>query len=168
MFGLNIGDRINFFLSSVIAVFALVEGSSTYIQTRIEKDRDRLQEVKYELENVYAPLYGIFNKKKEYIQEKVVVFIDDIEKHKLDDVIISYPFLLTPTMLGIWRNEIERLEPYKTMPYAYAIPMYFVTHITIAYDELTDEYQKRVGKEVTESSFWMRIHRLPPKENVAE
>jgi len=165
-FGLTLGEEINFLLSSVIAVFAFVEGLSTYLQVRLEKDKNRLQEIKDELEKVYGPLYSIFNKKTEYIQEKEFVFINSDEKSKVDGIIVSFPFLLEPIMLNVWRNFIERLQPYKTEPTViFAIPMFFVSHITIPYDELTDEYQKRVGKEVTESSFHKRLRRLPPREN---
>jgi len=52
---LTIGDKINLFLSSVIAMFTIIEGTSTYIQTRIENDRNRLQEVRDELEKVMHP-----------------------------------------------------------------------------------------------------------------
>lgn len=164
--GLTLGDDINFFLSSVIAMFALVEGFSTYLEVRIEKDRNRLQEIKDELEKVYGPLYGIFNKKREYIQEKEFVFINDDEKKKVDNIIVSFPFLAEPVLLDVWRKYIERREPYKTVPTTiFAIPMFFVTHITIPYDELTDEYHKRIGKELrTESSFEQRLRRYPPNE----
>lgn len=45
-YALTLADEINFFLSSVIAVFALVEGLSTYLQVRLEKDRRKLQEIR--------------------------------------------------------------------------------------------------------------------------
>jgi len=164
-YGLTLGDEINFFLSSVIAVFAFVEGFSTYLQVRLEKDRNRLQEVRDELEKVYGPLYSIFNKKPEYIQEKAFIFINSDEKSKLDNIIVSFPFLSEPILLEVWREYIERLQPYKTEPATvFAIPYFFVSHITIPYDNLTDEYHKRIGKELWlgKPSHIRRIQRLPP------
>ena len=58
---MELGDQINFFLSSTIAIFAFIEGFSTYLQVRLEKDRNRLQQIRGELE-IYGQLYGIFNK----------------------------------------------------------------------------------------------------------
>ena len=165
---LILGEGINLLLSSVIAMFAFVEGYSTYLQTRMENDRNRLQEIKEELEKFYGPLYSIFSRKKEYIQELEYVFINESEKSKVDSIVIAYPFLAEPIMLDVWRTYIERLEPYKKDPVTiYAIPMFFVSHVTIPYDWLTDEYHKRVGKDrrLTEPSFWQRTHRYPPREN---
>lgn len=164
--GMALGDRINFFLSSAIALFAFVEGLSTYLQATMEKDKNRIVEVRDELEKVYAPLYSIFSSKWTHVHEKEIIIINAVDKDKVDNIIRSYPFLVQPIMLNIWRAEIERLKPYKTEPTpVFVIPAYFVSHITIHYDMLTDEYQTRVGMEMeNKSSFWQRIHRYPPED----
>jgi hypothetical protein len=94
-----------------------------------------------------------------------------MEKAKLDNIIVAYPYLLEPRILDIWRMHIERMKPYKQMALGpiYAIPMFFVSHITIQYDFLTDEYNKRVGKEsLSKPSFMRRFDRLPEKDNTEE
>ena len=161
-FVLELGDQINFLLSSTIAIFAFIEGFSTYIQARLEKDRNRLQQIRDELEKVYGQLYSIFYKKSEYVTAREFVFINAEEKRRIDNVFMNYPFLIVPLTLSIWQNEIERLEPYKTEPETtYAIPMYFISNITIQYDELTDEYHRRTGKELLDkSNFQRRLQRF--------
>lgn len=160
-YGLALGDGVNSFLSSVIAVFAFVEGFSTYLQVRQEKDRIRLQEIRDELEKVYGPLYSIFYDKPEYKKAKEFIFINSDEKSRIDNIMIAFPFLLEPLMLDIWHEHIRNLQPYKTEPTTiFKIPMFFVSHVTIPYDNLTDEYHKRVGKEVMpEPSFIRRLRR---------
>ena len=148
-------------MSSTIAIFAFIEGFSTYLQVRIEKDRNRIQQIRDELE-IYGQLYGIFNTKTEYKTARQFVFINRDEKNKIDTIFVNYPYLIVPLTLSIWQNEIERLEPHKTEPeIVFAIPMYFFSHITIQYDELTDEYHKRIGKKLLDkSSFQRRIRRF--------
>lgn len=159
-YAIKLGDQINFFLSSTIAIFAFIEGFSTYLQVRLEKDRNRLQQIRDELEKVYGPLYGIINKKPEYITARVVVFINAEEKRRIDNIFVNYPYLIVPLTLSIWQDLIERLEPYKTET-IFAIPMFFISHITIQNDELTDEYHKRTGKELLdESNFERRLKRF--------
>jgi len=157
----EIDDQINFFLSSTIALFAFIEGFSAYLQVRIEKDRNRLQQIKDELE-VYGPLYGNFNTTPEYKTARAFVPIKAEEKRKIDDIFINYPFLIVPLTLSVWQNHIERLEPYKKEPESvFMIPMFFISHISIQYDDLTDEYHKRTGKEMLdEPSFMRRVERF--------
>jgi hypothetical protein len=136
----EMGDQINFFLSSTIALFAFIEGFSTYLQVRMDKDRNRLQQIRDELEKVYGPLYGIFNTKPEYKTARAFIFINAEEKRRIDRIFVNYPFLIVPLTLSVWQNHIESLKPHKTEPETiFAIPMFFISHITIQYDVLTDE-----------------------------
>lgn len=155
------GDRINFFLSSTIALFAFIEGYSAYLQVRIEKDRNRIQQIREELE-VYGQLYGIFSNKPEYKTARAFVPINAEEKGKIDNIFINYPFLIVPLTLSIWQNHIERVEPDKKEPEPiFMIPMSFISHISIQYDALTDEYHRRTGKEMLdEPSFMRRVKRF--------
>ena len=165
-YGMLFSDEITFFLSSVIALFAFVEGLTNSLKATRENNKNRLNAVRDELENVYAPLYSIFSSKWTYTHEKVIIVINQSDKDRIDTIIRSYPFLIKQMILKIWRKEIERLKPYKSQPSpVFMIPAYFVSHITIEYYQLTDEYQKRTGMEmVDESSFWQNIHRYPPDE----
>jgi hypothetical protein len=164
--GWLLSDRINLFLSSVIALFAFVEGLSTYIQTTLEKDKNRLNELRDELTKTYAPLYSIFSTNWTHVHEKEIIVINETDKNKIDRIIRSHPFLIEPILLEICRKEVERLKPYKSDPVPiFIVPAYFVTHITMQYDKLTDEYHKRVGMEMSkESSIIQRIHRYPPED----
>jgi hypothetical protein len=158
---IEMSDQISFFLSSAIALFAFIEAFSTYIQVRLEKDRDKLQQVRDELQ-VYGPLYGIFNTKLEYKAARAFVPINAKEKRKIDNIFINYPFLIVPLTLSIWQDHIERLEPCKkeTEP-IFMIPMFFISHISLQYDYLTDEYHRRTGKEMLdEPSFIRRLKRF--------
>jgi hypothetical protein len=157
----EIGDRISFFLSSTIALFAFVQAFSAYLRVRIEKDRVKLQQIKDELQ-VYGPLYGIFNTKPEYKTARNLVPINAKEKKLIDNIFINYPFLVVPLTLSIWQDHIERLEPYRKEPeQIFMIPMFFISHISIQYDYLTDEYHRRTGKEMLdEPSFIRRLKRF--------
>jgi hypothetical protein len=158
---IEMSDQISFFLSSTIALFAFIEAFSTYLQVRLEKDRNRLQQIRDELQ-VYGPLYGIFNTKPEYKTGRAFVPINADEKRKIDNIFIDYPFLIVPLTLSIWQVHIERLEPYKKEPeQIFMIPMFFISHISIQYDDLTDEYHKRIGKEMLDKpSFMRRLERF--------
>ena len=153
---IEMSDQISFFLSSTIALFAFVQAFSAYLRVRIEKDRNRLQQIKDEL-RVYGRLYGIFSSKPEYKTARGLVPINAKEKKLIDDIFINYPFLIVPLTLEIWQNNIERLEPSKTEPeQIFMIPMPFISHISIQYDSLTDEYHRRTGKEMLDEPSWKR------------
>lgn len=165
--GTTLSESITIFLSSSVALFAFVEALSTYLNVTIEKENRRLSEIKEEIEKVYAPLYLIFSKKWTYTQEKEFVIVNKNDKDNIDSIIRSHPFFLMPIALRIWRIQIERLEPIKDTESnpVFAIPAYFVTHITMQYDNLTDEYQKRRGMDLgTMSSANQRIDRYPTEE----
>ena len=103
-----------------------------------------------------------FLTKPEYKTARVSVFINAEEKRIIDNIFVNYPYLIVPLTLSLWQNLIERLEPYKTEPdIIFAIPMFFISHINIQYDELTDEYHKRTGKQLLDkSSFLRRLKRF--------
>ena len=165
--GMLFSDQITFFLSSVIALFAFVESISNSVKVTREKNKIRLKAIEDMLEKVYAPLYSVFSKKWTYTHEKNIIIMNKVDKEKIDTIIRSHPFLVKPIILRIWRITIERLkpcEPDKSAP-VFALPAYFLSHITIEYDQLTDEYHKRTGMDMSkESSFWQRIDRLPDDE----
>jgi len=79
----------------------------------------------------------------------------------LDKIITDFPFLLQPITLDMWQQYLENLEPImKESVSVYAIPFPFISHIIIAYDDLTDEYHKRVGQELLpEPSHRRRLKR---------
>ena len=166
-FGTTLSESITIFLSSSVALFAFVEALSTYLNVIKERENKRLSEIKEEIEQVYAPLYLIFSKKWTYIQEKEFVIVNKEDKYNINSIISSHPFFLMPMPLRIWRIQIERLKPIKgteSNP-VFAIPTYFVTHITTQYDNLTDEYQKRTGMDLgTMSSANQRIDRYPTED----
>ena len=165
--GTTLSESITIYLSSSVALFAFVEALSTYLNVTIERENKRLSEIKEKIEKVYAPLYLIFSKKWTYTQEKEFVIINKNDKDNIDSIIRSHPFFLMPLTLRIWRIQIERLEPIKDTESnpVFAIPAYFVTHITMQYDNLTDEYQKRRGLDLgTVSSANQRIDRYPTEE----
>jgi hypothetical protein len=166
-FGTTLSESITIFLSSSVALFAFVNALSGYLNATREREKRRLSEIKEEIETVYAPLYSIFSKKWTYTQEKEFVIVNTEDKDNINKIISAHPFFLEPMPLRIWRFQIERLEPIKgteSNP-VFAIPHYFVTHITMQYDNLTDEYQKRTGLDIgTMSSTNQRIERYPTKE----
>lgn len=156
-FQLDLGDIINLFLSSVIGLFAIVAGVSSYLRVMLEKEKARLQEIRDEIEKVYAPIFRIFREKQDYMTARAGVPITSEEKTKMDSVIIEFPHLLVPDTLSLWEEFIEHLEPYKTQPTTiFLIPMPFISHISIAHDNLLDEYHWRTGKGLLEKPSWMR------------
>jgi hypothetical protein len=165
-YGTTLSELITIFLSSSVALFAFVNALSGYLNATREQDRRRLSEIKEKIETVYAPLYSIFSKKWTYIQEKEFVIVNQEDKDKINNIISAHPFFLEPMPLRIWRFQVERLKPIKGTEAnpVFAIPHYFITHITMQYDNLTDEYQKRTGLDIGNmSSAIQRIERYPTK-----
>lgn len=166
-FQMLFSDQITFFLSSVVAMFALVESIINSAKLTRENNKIRLKEIENMIEKIYAPLYSVFSNNWTYTHEKNHILINKDDKEKIDDIIRSRPFLVKPMILEIWRFDIERCKPFETNKKnpVFALPSHFFSHIAIEYDQLTDEYHKRTDIEMSkESSFFQRIDRHPDSE----
>lgn len=109
---LTIVDRTNIFLSVVIALFALMEGYSTYLQVELSQNKNLIDDARNELEKAYGPLYTILNQNLLIINQKLLE--ESPEKRQIDEIMATYPFMFPKEIFKFWRNHIQYLHKYYT------------------------------------------------------
>lgn len=146
---LSYRDKIDIFLSFAIAIFAAVEGYSTYTQVFLEDRRSKMDSAKDELEKAYAPLYTLFNRFLFGASEDEVV-LEENDKTGLDRIMAAYPFMFPAEIYEIWHQKIYKMKAgvaidMNNLTPSYAIPKEFVEKIVAEYDRRVTRYNEMFG-----------------------
>ena len=146
---LSYRDKIDIFLSFAIAMFAAVEGYSTYMEVVLEDRRSKMDSARDELEEAYAPLYTLFNKYQWGATDKFV--LEDGEKARLDQIMAAYPFMFPADIYELWQQKIKGMKPTQTrlmdLTHYFEIPKEFVEKIFREYDLRVKRYNEIFGSK---------------------
>jgi len=150
LFGLSYRDKIDIFLSFAIAMFAAVEGYSTYMEVVLEDRRNKMDSARDELEKAYAPLYTLFNRYQwGATQDKI--FLDDGEKMQLDQIMAAYPFMFPADIFEFWQQKINKMKAtqidLRKDAIYFEIPKEFVEKIAREYDLRVKRYNEIFGSK---------------------
>jgi len=152
--------RINFSLTIVIGGFAIIEAISTYMQLRITDTKNRIDDLRIELEKAFGPLYSIIKNMYSIEQgseigshTEVFAFQYEDDKEKVDDIFLKYPYFFSPQLNNFWDLNLKNLtsdsgEQYKDYELSIAEYSQFKELVFSSYTEKMKEYWKLVGKEV--------------------
>lgn len=148
---LTYSDKINIMLTFAIAMFAAVEGYSTYTQVVLEDRRNKMESAKDELEKAYAPLYTLLSRFQFGASEDEVV-LEESDKTRLDRIMAAYPFMFPAEIYEIWHQKIYKMKEHVTVDMlnfqpSYEIPKEFVEKIAKEYDLRVKRYNEIFGKE---------------------
>jgi len=146
---LTYSEKINIMLTFAIAMFAAVEGYSTYTQVMLEDRRNKMENAKDELEKAYAPLYTLLNRFQFGTSENEVI-LDETDKTRLDQIMAAYPFMFPAEIYEIWHQKIYKMKSGVTVDLmyvtlSYAIPKEFVEKIAAEYDRRVKRYNEMFG-----------------------
>jgi len=148
---LTYSDKINIMLTFAIAMFAAVEGYSTYTQVVLEDRRNKMESAKDELEKAYAPLYTLLNQ-FQFGASKDEVVLEERDKTHLDRIMAAYPFMFPAEIYEIWHKKIYKMKPNKiaadlnNLHLDYIIPKEFVEKIAAEYDRRVTRYNEMFGE----------------------
>jgi hypothetical protein len=147
---LTYSDKINIMLTFAIAMFAAVEGYSTYTQVVLEDRRNKMGSAKDELEKAYAPLYTLLNQFQFGAFEGEVV-LEESDKMHLDQIMAAYPFMFPAEIYEIWHQKIYKMKTGVTVNMlnvqpSYKIPKEFVEKIAAEYDRRVKRYNEIFGE----------------------
>lgn len=99
-------ETIDVLLALVIAFFSGVQGYSTLSQVRLARERNRIEDLRNELETAYGPLYTILNRRKSPIGRETMILLRQ-DKRFLDDIVATYPHMFPAEIYDLWRKEIQ-------------------------------------------------------------
>ena len=94
-------------LTFTLAVFASIEGYSTFIRATLESKRFRVEDAKHELEKAYGPLYTLLNKSS--LSGETSFWLDFDERKKLDEIMATYPFMFPQKINDMWRDKVRTI-----------------------------------------------------------
>ena len=143
---LTLAEKVNVFLTINLIIFALMEGYSTWKQTKQAEIRIKIEDSRNELENVYGPLYSIITGK--FLIDKQY-YLNEDEKERIDDIFITYPHIISKELYQFWRDFIEKMEKTRIFMGERIVIYYlsnepFEDRITKEYKEKIDNYKKLV------------------------
>lgn len=95
-------------LSVVIGIFAIVEGFSTALQYYTSINESKKDAMRYALENIYTPLFGLFALQEYPIheeEEKVYIILQGKEAQIFKEIILKYRYLLPEEQIDLYMEE---------------------------------------------------------------
>ena len=147
---------------AILFSFSVVLFSS--IQYRSERKRNKITDLRNELEKAYGPLYSLFNPLfveswRLYAggegREVTTTDIDKSGKEKLDFIFSNYPFMFTPEIFHYWRKCLQNSASTKTennsIRTLFAIEEKFIIMIYDEYYQRLEEYNNLLGKKSARS-----------------
>ena len=110
---LDLQQKLFFFGNMNIALFAIVEGGSTYLQWHQSRRRDRIEDARNELAVAYGPLYSIIMD-----HHNLPPMLDDAyywafsfdEKDEIDRIFSTMPYMFSEDLYSLWKKEVQNLE----------------------------------------------------------
>jgi len=100
-------DKTTLLLTFALAVFAAIEGFSTFKRSTTEAKRYLVEDARNELEKAYGPLYMLLNKPSKPDSE--LLWLDFDERKKIDEIIATYPFMFPSKITDLWSQKIRTL-----------------------------------------------------------
>jgi len=137
---LNDENYVNYDLKQIIDIYILeIQSNRLYL--------NKFNELKYELETIYSPLFAILHYLPEQVEEDVIVnyesqnprfdwvinYYDKKTKEKLDNIIEKYGYLLKQKLYYHWLIEIKDYDLTK-------LEKWFVDDIIKIYNKRKKEY----------------------------
>lgn len=133
--------EVNILLTITIAFFAGVQGYATYTQVRLFKERNRIEDLRNELEKAYGPLYTLLSRDISVSDELKSMWLIEECKRNLDEIVATYPFMFPSEILDLWRKEIQPVSATD------GIPLEFRDKINEGYDRKVKEYYRLLERE---------------------
>ena len=133
------GDMIDVLLALVIAFFSGVQGYSTLSQVRLAKKRNRIEDLRNELEKAYGPLFTLVNI-PDFTSKKGVLLPAE-QKWNMDEIMANHPFMFPPEIYDLWRDKIQPALP------PCLIPLELRDKINRGYTSRVQEYRELLKKE---------------------
>jgi len=100
-------DKTTILLTFALAVFAAIEGFSTFKRASTEDKRHLVEDARNELEKAYGPLYMLLNKPSK--DDTAFLWLDFDERKKIDEIIATYPFMFPSQITEMWQQKIRYL-----------------------------------------------------------
>jgi hypothetical protein len=121
-----INSKTTFFLAVIIGIFAVVEGFSTALQYYTSINESKKNEMRYTLEKIITPLYGLFELEEfPNIErdERTYVMLEGEDSKTFKEIILHYRYLLPDKEIGYMEEpnvgivflEPELVESFKTL-----------------------------------------------------
>ncbi|MGA2524333.1 MAG: hypothetical protein ABSF65_09325 [Candidatus Bathyarchaeia archaeon] len=138
-------DKTTILLTFALAVFAAIEGFSTFKRASTEAKRHQIEDARNELEKAYGPLYMVLNKTSN--SENTGFWLDFEERKKIDETIATYPFMFPQQITELWQQKIRKLKStldhsnLKSAKYEMNLDAYLELKTMI-----NEEYDRRLGK----------------------
>ena len=147
---LSTNNRINLWLTFNIAIFGAVEGYSTWVQSALFNKRNKIEDLRNELEKAYGPLYTIVNLGEDRNNKPLRIKFQD--KKKIDSIFSRFPFMIPSQTYEYWKKKIQPLkEEFPTYSEHCLIPLKFKNMINTEYEIKYDKYNKLLKKVKEES-----------------
>jgi hypothetical protein len=105
----TVTDKTNIVLTLVLAMFAVIQGISAYIQVNMEKKRNEIQALSDELEKAYGPIYAILSKPVREGENNIEVLVR--EKLVMDEKLSAYRSMFSANITDYWEKNIRKIEP---------------------------------------------------------
>jgi hypothetical protein len=104
----SLTEITNIALTSVIAIFAVIQGYSAYIQVKIEKKRNEIKAVSDELEKAYGPIHAILSRPLN--KKKTVIELHINDKLAIDEKLSIYHSIFSSAIVEYWEKNIRHLK----------------------------------------------------------
>lgn len=148
--------QVTLMFTAYIVLFAFIEAYSTLMQVVQTGKRNKIEDLRNELEKAYGPLYSLLNQEDriEPLPEPHGQDPDDMrvhligtEKDTLDSIFGTYPFMFEPELLSFWQDAIQNPKGDISPQHGeYWIPVDFATMVSEEYDRRVKEYNSLIGK----------------------
>ena len=100
-------DKTTILLTFALAVFAAIEGFSTFKRAGMEGKRHQIEDARNELEKAYGPLYTLLNNPSK--SATGTLWLDYDERKRIDEIIATYPFMFPAEVTEMWQQKIRNL-----------------------------------------------------------
>lgn len=142
---LSLLDMINLLLTSIIALFAILQGMIMYVEYVLRRESNKLESAKKDLETTYAPLFTLLNGYSR--TEKEGIRITEDQKWNLDLIFATYS--LPVAIKEYWKTKIQKMKTTTSFQVVnqtkypvqtYLIPNEFKDMINAEYEKRIKEY----------------------------
>ena len=133
----------------------------TSMQYILEKKRNRINDLRNELEKAYGPLYSLFNPyyldaygydTTEGPVNIINININKSEKEKLNFILSNYPFMFKPEIFNYWREYLQyQAIPDDSDERMFSIDYEFIQMIQGEYHIRIEKYNNLLGKKSARS-----------------
>lgn len=144
--GLELNQKINIFLSWAIVQFTLIGGISTWLQFAVAEKRNKIEDSRFELENVYGPLFTLLKDYKEWVEAVGEPTMSVKAASILNEKFSTYPHVLSTKLYDFWKENIRPQTPKLSGENEYWISTQFVADFFDEYEKKVKSYRKLLGK----------------------